>query len=109
MFETPSAEPSAPMSDDALEVIYSRADLERADRYIAAAESRMERQRRMVDEYKARGWPLEEGLTLLGLFEDTLQQLVAHRAEVAKQLEQASATLRQAATAAARALNSNRE
>jgi len=67
---------------------YSRADLERAERYVEAAESRIARQRRTIDRDQATGRLSTDGLVLLGLFEATLEQMRAHQAEVAEQLRQ---------------------
>jgi hypothetical protein len=63
---------------------YSRANLERAERYVEAAESRIARQRRTIDRDQATGRPLTDGLVLLGFFEATR----AHQSEVAEQLRQ---------------------
>jgi hypothetical protein len=67
-------------------VTYSRFDLERADRYIAAAESRIARQRRTIDRDQATGRRVTDDLILLGFFEATLEQMIVHRVAIAEQL-----------------------
>jgi hypothetical protein len=63
-----------------------RGDLARADQYIAAAESRIARHRRTVAREQATGRPPRDSLVLLGFFEATLEQMIAHRAEIIEQL-----------------------
>ena len=63
-------------------------DLARADRYIAAAEARIARHRRTVDREQATGRSPRDSLVLLGFFEATLEQMIAHRAEITEQLRE---------------------
>jgi len=73
-----------------LGMTYSAADLELADRHVAEAESRIARQREIVAEHEARGWPLDQARLLLTSFEQTLHEMLEHRIAIAAELAEAS-------------------
>jgi hypothetical protein len=68
-------------------VTYSAADLELATRHVTEAEERIAEQRRLIARLKERGQPTGDALVLLGLFSDTLEQMVIHRDAIAAQIQ----------------------
>lgn len=69
---------------------YTAADLEMAERHIAEGEERIVRQEELLTSLRTKGLPIEEAERLLRLLNETQAEHWAHRAAIAKALDDAA-------------------
>jgi hypothetical protein len=67
-------------------VTYSLADLELATRHVREGKRRIAGQRRLIARLERCGYPSANARVLLGLYIDTVEQMVIHRAAIAAQV-----------------------